>query len=296
MRLQKARRKHEVVEKGTFRCPNCISDQQYERHIIGQFSSRLIFLHKVIESYYEFIECRSCGTRFSPEVLEQSNMNYKFNLTTEMLKKIRPNLQAGMPVEYAILQLQREGFTGWEIGLTINIATGNARNDGLFSGVLPRPGFKTCVSCNHTFISTQTDCPMCEIPLDSVDLVFANIENSFPEITLSCHEWREQQLVNCQSCNQPLENIAILGHTISRMGSGIYMCENCFKITGVKISNSGNPKCIFKMDGRWIVGDYPGLHPNNIPEGTKMNIINLPQNGNSLGNLRRYSFYRSFMG
>ena len=136
------------LREGRFYCPNCGVVRTYSlRRSARYFTLYFIPLFQV-ENKGEFVECKTCGFIFPPEVLDGRNPMWGEQTTLT----IRSNLESGMPVHMMMRKLVGDGFNSELAFHNLWAVMGEV--------------VKTCPACHYTYHKSIQRCSNCGSHLD----------------------------------------------------------------------------------------------------------------------------------
>lgn len=84
--------------------------------------------------------------------------------------------------------------------------------------------------------------------------------------------WPGRSPKRCQLCNRKLKETCLFGDTKNGQRNKT-MCERCYRKRGRENSTYGKTRRYAKIKGKWVSGSNPQWHPDDIPEGTKIRIV-----------------------
>ncbi len=135
------------LREGRFYCPSCGVVRDYVlRRSARYFTLYFIPLFQV-ENKGEFVECKTCGYIFPPEVLDGRRPLWGEQTTLT----IRSTLESGMPIHMMMRKLVGDGFNGEVAFHNIWAVMGEQ--------------VKTCPSCGYTYHRSIQVCSNCGAPL-----------------------------------------------------------------------------------------------------------------------------------
>jgi hypothetical protein len=145
--------RHKKIGEGEFFCPKCNTMRQYFlKQTVRSFTLYFIPIFP-IQKMGEFVECQTCKTPFAPEAryLREKPKVAAQKPTEEdlatMMRKIKPKLENGYPVEYMVRDLTAAG-------LDLSVAR------GAVEGAVDT-GRKTCPTCSLSYANTAGTCSGC---------------------------------------------------------------------------------------------------------------------------------------
>jgi hypothetical protein len=143
--------RQQVVGSGEFYCPKCQAQRRYELKKAKRYFT-LYFVPLIpMGDLGEFVECQTCHTAFSPDVLKQPRPLRKLTLA-EMLNSTKTLLDKGTPVEYIVRDLTAAGVERDVALVTIDSQIGKER--------------KICRDCNLTYAVSVDTCAECHKTLE----------------------------------------------------------------------------------------------------------------------------------
>jgi rubredoxin len=147
--------KDRVVDlgEGQFYCPNCGVLRAYIRRRSARYFTLYFIPLFQVENKGEFVECRTCGYIYPPDVLEPGGAQrlYWGQRTTET---IRTSLQAGMPIHMLMRKLVGDGFNPELAFHNVWVVMGEVAH--------------TCPRCQFTYHQSIRVCANCGAELEAV--------------------------------------------------------------------------------------------------------------------------------
>ncbi len=137
-----------TVGEGTFFCPHCQHSHSYARKKAKLYFS-LFFVPLIpLKDLGEYVECRHCWNRFSPEVVQRPAMR---GAAAHQAPAVRADLESGTPLEMARQKLINEGYAAEFADEVVAAAAGTWT--------------RQCPSCRLTYIHQISRCAACGEPL-----------------------------------------------------------------------------------------------------------------------------------
>ena len=141
-----------TVARGEFICPKCVTKRHYE-HKRREKRLTTMWLYGTNDPIPldDIIQCTFCHKMFSLDVLDDQpeKLNSKLQPVINIIKK---RFEDGLPVEYVVRSLHKEGFTGNEISKVIQATIGKKRH--------------ICKKCSLLYPATKTVCHECGSTLE----------------------------------------------------------------------------------------------------------------------------------
>ncbi|MFN8372872.1 MAG: zinc-ribbon domain-containing protein [Anaerolineae bacterium] len=132
---------------GQFYCPRCKAMRPYT-HQQGTRYFTVYFIPIIpMGDVGEFIECDVCHSMFQLDALKAKPAQKPLDLAG-MLNTLKPRLEHGVPVEYAVRDLTSAGLDLDMARKAIDNAIGLERNGCKTCGLTYSPAVITCTECN----------------------------------------------------------------------------------------------------------------------------------------------------
>jgi hypothetical protein len=139
-----------TIGSGTFYCPRCQTNRQYELKQGKNYFTLYFVPIFPMGDLGEFVECQTCHMTFKSEVLKLKAPTPKADLAS-MLNTVKSNLEDGQSVEYVLRDLVSAGL---ERDIALNVvksAIGDQR--------------RQCPNCGLSYAANVTTCSECNTPL-----------------------------------------------------------------------------------------------------------------------------------
>jgi zinc-ribbon family len=139
--------KHKKIGEGDFYCPHC-RGRQYYFHKKAKRYFTLYFIPLIpLNDLGEFIECQTCKSTFSMEVLSLKTPPAPPRNLAQIMNHVAADLQHGTPVEYLIRDLTRAGL---DLDIAMKTLAPYLAN-----------GKKVCAGCGLTYTQDAVKCVGC---------------------------------------------------------------------------------------------------------------------------------------
>jgi hypothetical protein len=140
--------KDRVVDlgQGRFFCPNCGVVRAYIRRRNARYFTLYFIPLFQVENKGEYVECRTCGYIYPPEVLEPGGVQ-RVRWLQQTTDTIRTSLQAGMPIHMLMRKLVGDGFNPELAFHNVWVVMGEVAH--------------TCPSCQFTYHESIRVCANC---------------------------------------------------------------------------------------------------------------------------------------
>jgi hypothetical protein len=137
--------------EGRFYCPNCGVVRIYIRRRSARYFTLYFIPLFQVENKGEFVECKTCGYIYPPEILTGQRL-YWGEQTTQT---IRTNLESGMPIHMMMRKLVGDGFNPELAFHNVWAVMGEVAN--------------TCPNCQFTYHRSISKCANCGSNLVAVE-------------------------------------------------------------------------------------------------------------------------------
>lgn len=136
------------IGRGQFNCPNCGKERPY----LHKEAKRWFTLYYIpvfpTQSLGDFIECQGCNMAFKTEVLHHKPKRVmQVASAAEQLNTLRPRLENGYSIEYAVRDLVMAGIDREVALANVQQISGNET--------------QTCPECQLTYLKQVTKCSDC---------------------------------------------------------------------------------------------------------------------------------------
>jgi hypothetical protein len=136
-----------TIGSGTFYCPRCQTNRQYELKQGKNYFTLYFVPIFPVGDLGELVECQTCHMTFKSDVLKLKPPTPKADLAS-MLNSVKSNLEGGQSVEYLLRDLVSAGL---ERDIALNMvksAIGEQRRQCPNCGLTYAANVNTCSECN----------------------------------------------------------------------------------------------------------------------------------------------------
>lgn len=154
-----ARNRLKTVSKGEFFCPNERQRRDYElKKGSTWFTLYFIPIFPMRQMKEGIVECQSCGHTYKEDVLVVSaKLEKQFQEAAQridpvkLINNLQVTLQQGMPIEYVVRELTREGY---DRDVVMEMVKSNIGTDRVH-----------CHHCGLSYTPNVTKCSECKEPV-----------------------------------------------------------------------------------------------------------------------------------